>query len=244
VTQTTKWTTANIRSQAGRLAIVTGSTSGIGYQTALALAGAGARVVIAARNEKKAHHTIAAIRRVHPDADVGFRWLDTARLASVSSFAAEWDERRPIDILVLNAGIASVPQREQTEDGFERQLATNYLGHFALAGLLLPQINSVYGSRIVQVASIAHRRAQLHFKDLQLNNNYDSRVAYNQSKLAILMFGLKLDRRLRATLFTASPTPLPARKNPAELPGGVRVPGAGPPVCPKRPGIASALRVA
>jgi NAD(P)-dependent dehydrogenase (short-subunit alcohol dehydrogenase family) len=134
----------------------------------LALARAGARVVIAARNDKKAQDAIAAIRRVHPGADVGFRWVGTARLASVRAFAAEWDERHTIDVLVLNAGIASVPQREETEDGFERQLATNYLGHFALTGLLLPQINIGYGSRIVQVASIAHRRAQLHFEDLQL----------------------------------------------------------------------------
>jgi NAD(P)-dependent dehydrogenase (short-subunit alcohol dehydrogenase family) len=195
----TKWTALDIPSQAGRLALVTGSTSGIGYEVALALAGAGARVVIAARNEKKGQHAIAAIRRVHGDADLAFRLLDTARLASVRAFAAQWDEHRPIDILVLNAGIASVPQREETEDGFERQLATNYFGHFALTGLLLPRINSVYGSRIVQVASIAHRRARLHFDDLQLKSNYDPGVAYNQSKLAILMFGLELDQRLRAT---------------------------------------------
>jgi NAD(P)-dependent dehydrogenase (short-subunit alcohol dehydrogenase family) len=194
----TRWTSADVPSQAGRLALVTGSTSGIGYEVALALAGAGARVVIAARNEKKGQDTIAAIRRVHGDADLTFRLLDTARLASVRAFAAQWDEHRPIDVLVLNAGIASVPQREETEDGFERQLATNYLGHFALTGLLLPRINTVYGSRIVQVASIAHRRAQLHFDDLQLKRNYDPGVAYNQSKLAILMFGLELDRRLRA----------------------------------------------
>src|SRR5947209_9487302 len=169
----TRWTAVDVPSQAGRRALVTGSTSGIGYEVALALAGAGARVVIAARNEKKANQAIAAIRRVHRDADLTFRLLDTARLASVRAFAAQWDEPRPIDILVLNAGIASVPQREETEDGFERQLATNYLGHFALTRLLLPQINKVHGSRIVQVASIAHRRARLHFEDLQLKSNYN-----------------------------------------------------------------------
>jgi NAD(P)-dependent dehydrogenase (short-subunit alcohol dehydrogenase family) len=194
----TRWTAADMPSQAGRLAVVTGSTSGIGYEVALALAGAGARVVIAARNEKKGQDAIAAIRRGHRDADLTFRLVDTARLASVCAFAAEWDEHRPIDILVLNAGIASVPQREETEDGFERQLATNYLGHFALTGLLLPQINKVHGSRIVQVASIAHRRARLQFEDLQLKSNYNPGAAYDRSKLAILMFGLELDRRLRA----------------------------------------------
>jgi NAD(P)-dependent dehydrogenase (short-subunit alcohol dehydrogenase family) len=194
----TKWTTTDIPSQAGRLAVVTGSTSGIGYETALALTGADARVAIAARNQKKAQDAIAAIRRAHNHADVAFRLLDTARMASVRAFAAQWNERSPIDILVLNAGIASVPRREETEDAFERQLATNYLGHFALTALLLPQMNTVYGSRIVQVASIAHRRAQLRFEDLQLKKNYDPGVAYNQSKLAILMLGLELDRRLRA----------------------------------------------
>src|SRR5438270_84861 len=103
----TKWTTTDIPSQAGRLAVVTGSTSGIGYETALALTGAGARVVIAARDQKKAHDAIAAIRRAHNHADVAFRLLDIARMASVRAFAAQWNERSPIDILVLNAGIAS-----------------------------------------------------------------------------------------------------------------------------------------
>jgi len=178
---------------------VTGSTSGIGYEAALALARAGARVVIAARDEKKGNAAIAAIQRVHPNADLTFRLLDTALLASVRTFVAQWQEDHgPIDILVLNAGIASVPHREETADGFERQLATNYLGHFALAGLLLPHMKSSPGSRFVQVASIAHRRARLYFEDLQLKQNYDPGVAYNQSKLAILMFGLELDRRLRA----------------------------------------------
>jgi NAD(P)-dependent dehydrogenase (short-subunit alcohol dehydrogenase family) len=198
VTQT-RWTSADIPPQAGRLAVVTGSTSGIGYEAALALARAGARVVIAARDEKKGNAAIAAIRRVHPNANLTFRLLDTALLASVRAFAAQsQDDHGPIDILVLNAGIASVPHREETADGFERQLATNYLGHFALAGLLLPHMDSRPGSRFVQVASIAHRRARLYFEDLQLKRNYDPGVAYNQSKLAILMFGLELDRRLRA----------------------------------------------
>jgi NAD(P)-dependent dehydrogenase (short-subunit alcohol dehydrogenase family) len=194
-----KWTAADIPPQAGRLAIVTGGTSGIGYETALALAKAGARVVIAARNEKRGADAIASIRRRNPTADVEFRPLDTARLSSVRKFAEDWQrEQRGIDILVLNAGIAAVPNREETEDGFERQLATNYLGHFALAGLLLPYVAASPASRIVAVASIAHRHARLHFDDLQLKRNYHSGEAYNQSKLAILMFGLDLDRRLRA----------------------------------------------
>ena len=194
-----KWTAADIPPQAGRLAIVTGGTSGIGYEAALALAKAGARVVIASRDETRGKAAIASIRRQHAAVDAEFRLLDTARLSSVRAFAEDWQHgQRRIDLLILNAGIASVPNREETEDGFERQLATNYLGHFALAGLLLPHIEPGAGSRIVEVASIAHRRARLHFNDLQLKRSYDSGEAYNQSKLAILMFGIELDRRLRA----------------------------------------------
>ncbi len=193
------WTAADIPPQAGRLAIVTGATSGIGYETALALAGAGAHVVLAARDAKKAERTVASICKAHPRAQLEFGLLDTARLSSVRDFAAKWQNgNRAIDILVLNAGIASVPQREETEDGFERQLATNYLGHFALTALLLPRIKSDSASRIVQVASIAHRRGKLRFDDLQLKQSYGSGRAYAQSKLAMLMFGLELDRRLRA----------------------------------------------
>ncbi len=193
-----KWTTADIPPQAGRLAIVTGGTSGIGYETALALAKAGARVIIASRNDKRGADAIASIRRAHKRAAVEFRLLDTARLSSVRKFAEDWQrEQRRIDILVLNAGIAAVPNREETEDGFERQLATNYLGHFALTGLLLPHIEPSAQSRIVAVASIAHRHARINFDDLQLKN-YHSGKAYNRSKLAMLIFGLELDRRLRA----------------------------------------------
>ncbi len=193
-----RWTATDIPPQAGRLAIVTGGTSGIGYETALAVAKAGARVIIASRNDKRGADAIASIRRAHKRAAVEFRLLDTARLSSVRKFAKDWQrEQRRIDILVLNAGIAAVPNREETEDGFERQLATNYLGHFALTGLLLPHIEPSAQSRIVAVASIAHRHARIHFDDLQLKN-YHSGKAYNRSKLAILMFGLELDRRLRA----------------------------------------------
>lgn len=194
-----RWTAADIPPQAGRVAIVTGSTSGLGYEVALALAGAGAKVVLAARNGAKAQRAIASIRQDHATAQLEFRRLDTASLASVRDFSAQWrNGGQPIDILVLNAGIFAVPQREETEDGFERQLATNYLGHFALTGLLLPSIKSDTSSRIVQVASIAHRQAQLHFDDLQLKRSYSPIAAYGQSKLAMLMFGLVLDRRLKS----------------------------------------------
>ncbi|TXN19784.1 oxidoreductase [Methylobacterium sp. WL9] len=194
-----RWTTADMPAQDGRLAIVTGATSGIGYAAALALAGAGARVVLAARDADRAERAMVAIRREHPGAALEFRPLDTARLSSVRAFAGAWRaDGRPIDVLLLNAGIAWVPQRQETEDGFERQLATNYLGHFALTGMLLPNVRPGPASRIVPVASIAHQRGTLRFDDLQFRA-YDARSAYRQSKLAMLMFGLELDRRLRAS---------------------------------------------
>jgi NAD(P)-dependent dehydrogenase (short-subunit alcohol dehydrogenase family) len=194
-----KWTAADIPAQASRLAIVTGSTSGLGYEAALALAGVGARVVLAARDEAKAQRAMALIRQVHPGAQLEFRRLDTASLVSVREFGAQWrDGGRPIDILLLNAGISWVPQREETRDGFERQFTTNYLGHFALTGLLLPSIKRDAISRIVPVASLAHWRGRLHLDDLHLKRAYGPVAAYRQSKLAMLMFGLELSRRLKA----------------------------------------------
>ncbi|MEE8628976.1 MULTISPECIES: oxidoreductase [Methylobacterium] len=195
------WTTALIPPQAGRRALVTGATSGIGYEAALALAGAGAEVVIAARDAGRAEASARAIRRAHPGAQVGWRLLDTGRLASVRAFADGWRaEGGPIDLLLLNAGIAAVPRREETEDGFERQFATNYLGHFALTGLLLPHMRSGAGApaRVVAVASIAHRSGVVAFDDLQRRRRYGPQATYRQTKLAMLMFALELDRRLRA----------------------------------------------
>ncbi|GJE47770.1 hypothetical protein GOFOIKOB_0795 [Methylobacterium tardum] len=195
----TRWTTRSMPSQAGRCAVVTGATSGIGYEAALALAGAGAEIILAARDAAKSERAMASIRRRHPGARLAFQPLDTARLASVRAFGERWQsEGRPIDILLLNAGIATVPNREATEDGFERQLGTNYLGHFALTGLLLPFVRQDAASRIVEVASLAHRPGRIHFDDLQLARSYGPQRAYRQSKLAMLMFGLELDRRLKA----------------------------------------------
>ncbi|PIK72558.1 short chain dehydrogenase, partial [Methylobacterium frigidaeris] len=185
------WTTALIPPQTGRRAVITGATSGLGYEAALALAGAGAEIVIAARDTGKAEAAAAAIRRAHPAALIESRALDTARLASVRAFASAWRaEDRPIDILLLNAGIAAVPRREETEDGFERQLATNYLGHFALTGLLWPSLRREAGTRVVAVASIAHRSGRIAFDDLQLRRAYGPQSAYRQTKLAMLLFAL------------------------------------------------------
>ena len=190
------WTVADIPSQAGRRALVTGASAGLGLEMARALAGAGAAVVLAVRNAEKGARAVETIRRAHPSADLSLRLIDTASLASVRAFAEGWDAGAPIDRLVLNAGIAAVPGREESVDGFERQLATNYLGHFALTGLLLPVLSP--SARVVAVASLAHRSGAIRFDDPHWRDGYAAQPAYRQSKLALLMFALELDRRLKA----------------------------------------------
>ncbi|MBB5765875.1 oxidoreductase [Methylorubrum rhodesianum] len=192
-----RWTVADIPSQAGRRAVVTGASAGLGFETARALAGAGASVVLAVRDPEKGARAAAAIRREHPGAELSVRPIDTASLASVRAFARDWPAEATIDRLVLNAGIAAVPRREESVDGFERQLATNYLGHFALTGLLLPALSP--SARVVSVASLAHRSGQIRFDDLHWRETYGAQAAYRQSKLALLMFALELDRRLKAS---------------------------------------------
>lgn len=190
------WNVNQLPSQAGKIIIVTGATSGIGYEAALALAKADAAVVLASRNEPKGNLTVDKIKQMYPSAQVSFMRLDTASQASVRDFCADWLKTgRKIDTLILNAGISNVPTREETIDGFERQLATNYLGHFTMANLLLPCMNS--NARIIPVASLAHKRTHLHFEDLQLKQHYNPMTAYNHSKLAVLTFALELSRRLQ-----------------------------------------------
>lgn len=194
------WTTVDIPAQSGRRALVTGASSGIGYETALALAGAGAGVMLAVRDPRKGARTAEAIARVHPGADLTVREVDTARLGSVRALAeALRGDGTPIDLLVLNAGIAAVPHREESADGFERQLATNYLGHFALTGLLLPSLRASPDTRVVAVASLAHRSGRIRFEDPHWRGGYGPQRAYRQTKLAMLMFALELERRLRAS---------------------------------------------
>lgn len=194
----TNWTKANIPDQAGKLAIVTGSNSGTGYETALVLAQKGAEVVVAARNARKAEDAMARIRNAVPSGKVRFEALDLSRQASVTAFAERMlAEGRPIDILVNNAGVMMLPTREVTEDGFEMQLATNYLGHFALTARLLPLLRAGK-ARVVQLSSIAHRRGEIRLDDLNWTHGYKPWPVYGQSKLAMLMFGLELDRRSAA----------------------------------------------
>lgn len=193
------WNVERIPSQRRKLAIVTGATSGIGAETALALAGAGARVILASRNAAKGAEVLEWIRGIHPLANVGFEILDLASLASVQDFAERiaWEESR-IDLLVNNAGVMAIPDRMVTEDGFEMQLGANYLGHFALTLRLLPRLMAAPAPRVVTVSSLAHRGGRIHFDDLQLESGYTPWKAYCQSKLATLIFALELESRARA----------------------------------------------
>jgi NAD(P)-dependent dehydrogenase (short-subunit alcohol dehydrogenase family) len=192
-----KWTSDDVPGQHGRLAVVTGADTGLGFETARVLAARGASVVLAVRDTDKGKRAAAAIAGTAPGADVTVQPLDLASLDSVRAAAGELRTRHPrIDLLVNNAGVAFTP-RQATRDGFELQFGTNHLGHFALTGLLLEQMLPVPGSRVVTVSSLAHRiRARINFGDLQGERSYSRVAAYGQSKLANLMFAYELARRL------------------------------------------------
>jgi len=197
----TNWTTTNIPSQVGRRALVTGSNSGIGFETALALARRGAEVILPARTQAKADDAAARILKQVPNAQLCPEILDLAVQASVHAFANRMIERFPgqsLDLLINNAGVMALPTREVTGDGFERQFATNYLGPFALTGLLLPSIKQSAGSRVVTVSSGASNQGKIEFDNLQGERVYKPMRAYSQSKLADLIFTLELQRRLKA----------------------------------------------
>ena len=195
----TDWMTKDIPDQTGCIAVITGATSGIGYETAKALAGAGARVIIASRNVEKGKQTLADIRAAHAGAEVSFEPLDLASLTSVANCATRLSASLPrIDLLINNAGVMAIPTRHVTEDGFEMQLGANYIGHFALNLRLLPRVLSGSAPRIVTVSSLAHRSGKINFDDLQCEQRYGYWSAYAQSKLATLMFSLELDRMARA----------------------------------------------
>lgn len=191
-----KWSPANIPSQAGKLAIVTGATSGLGFETTIALAQAGADVVVAGRDESHGRWLVGKIRPLAPASLLRFEKLDLANLASVADFVRRVERlERPVDLLINNAGVMALPLRQVTVDGFEMQLATNYLGHFALAGQLLPLLRAGRDTRVVQVSSLSHRWARLNLNDLHLERGYRSMRAYAQSKLAMLIFAIELQRR-------------------------------------------------
>ena len=189
------FTLDDIPDLSGKLAVVTGATGGLGLETALGLAGAGAEVALVGRNPAKGREAAALIRARHPGATVWFEQVDLASLASIEDFADEMlAEGRPIDILVNNAGVMAVPKRETTADGFELQFGTNYLSHFALTGRLLPLLKAGR-ARVVQLASIAHKGGRIRLDDLNAEHGYKPWPVYQQSKLAMLMFAIELQRR-------------------------------------------------
>lgn len=192
------WATDDIPNQMGRLAVVTGATGGLGLETALALAGAGAEVILAARNPAKGRAAEALIRKTHRSAKVRFEVADMASLASVAAFSERMlAAGRPIDMLVNNAGVMALPKRETTVDGNEMQFGVNYLAHFALTARLLPLLRHA-GAHVVQLSSVAHRIGRIRLDDLNYERGYKAWPVYSQSKLAMLVFALELDRRSRA----------------------------------------------
>lgn len=193
------WTTRDMPSQTGRIVLITGGTSGMGFEDALALSRAGAEVIIAARNPERGAQAIARIQKSVPDAKVEFEAVDLANLSSVRGLAERLNQRLPrLDVLINNAAIMAPPDRGTSADGFEIQLATNYLGHFALTGLMVPLLRESQDARVVSLSSIAAARAELNFEDLQAQQAYNPYATYAQSKLAVLHWAFALQRRSEA----------------------------------------------
>jgi NAD(P)-dependent dehydrogenase (short-subunit alcohol dehydrogenase family) len=195
----TKWTAADIPDQSGRVAVVTGANTGLGYWTAEMLADKGAHVVLAVRNLDKGKDAVDRITAQSPKADVALQQLDLTSLDAIRETAEELKAaHQRIDLLINNAGVMYT-DKATTKDGFELQFGTNHLGHFAFTGLLLDRLLPVQGSRVVTVSSVGHRIiAKIHFDDLQSDRSYNRVAAYGQSKLANLMFTYELQRRLAA----------------------------------------------
>ncbi len=202
---TAHWTTADIPDQSGRVAVVTGSNTGLGLETALALAGAGADVVIAVRNLDKGAAAMATILETYPDATVHLQSLDLASLESVRAAADELLGRHQhLDLLINNAGVMYT-EWQTTSDGFEFQMGVNHLGHFALTMLLLDRLMATEGSRVVNVSSVGHKiKSKLDPATMMSGDKYDRIAAYGRSKLANLLFTYELQRRLAAANATTT----------------------------------------
>lgn len=195
------WNTADIPDQTGRTAVITGANTGLGYETAAALAAKGARVVLAVRNLDKGQEAVRRIEQATPTARVDLQQLDLTSLESIRAAAEQLKSTHDkLDLLINNAGVMFTP-KSKTKDGFELQFGTNHLGHFAFTGLLLDRVLETPGSRVVTVSSVGHRFARngIRFDDLQWEKSYNRYLAYGQSKLANLMFTYELQRRLAGT---------------------------------------------
>jgi NAD(P)-dependent dehydrogenase (short-subunit alcohol dehydrogenase family) len=198
-TNNNHWTTDEMPDLSGKTAVVTGANSGIGFDTARALADKGAHVVLACRSADKGQAAAEAIQAENPDASLAFMALDLADLASVRTFAAAFARAyEKLDILVNNAGVMAIPQRRETADGFEMQFGTNHLGHFALTGLLLDRLLAADAARVVTVSSSAERMGSIDFEDLNWEQTYSPWSAYGRSKQANILFALEFQRRLEA----------------------------------------------
>ncbi|GAA4155896.1 oxidoreductase [Actinomadura keratinilytica] len=224
-----KWNAADVPDQHGRVAVVTGANTGLGFDTARVLAERGATVVLAVRDTGKGERAAARIAETAPEADVSVRHLDLTSLESVRDAAREVRSRHPkIDLLINNAGVMFTP-KGTTRDGFELQFGTNHLGHFAFTGLLLEALLPVPGSRVVTVSSAMHRvRARIDFDDLGWRRRrYDRVAAYARSKLANLLFTYELQRRLAAadagTIAVAAHPGFAATELIRNLPAAVRL---------------------
>jgi NAD(P)-dependent dehydrogenase (short-subunit alcohol dehydrogenase family) len=194
----TRWTTSDIPKQCGRSVVITG-TGGLGFQDALALARAGADVIIAGRNPAKGEAALKEIRAAVMDAHVQFEEVDLARLDSVAAFAERLrNKRATLDLLINNAAVMTPPKRQTTADGFELQFGTNYLGHFALTAHLLPLLKKGDAPRVINLSSIAARQGAIDFADLQAERSYKPMAVYAQSKLASLLFAFEFQRRSTA----------------------------------------------
>lgn len=193
------WTTENMPDQSGKTAIVTGANTGIGYETALALYKAGAHVIIACRDQSKAEEALNRIAASGGKGSLEIILLDLASLQSVHSFSKIFGEKHgKLDLLINNAGVM-MPPSSKTEEGFELQFGVNFIGHFALTGLLYPILKLTPGSRIVTVSSLAYLRGSIDFDNLKSEQSYDPVREYAQSKLADILLSLELQRRISKT---------------------------------------------
>ena len=190
------WNASNIPHRNDGIAVVTGSTEGVGYEDAVALTAAGWNVIMLGRNSEKGAESISKIHRINPKAKISFEKLDLADLSSIKAFANRMIEKgQGINLLINNAGVMTPPKRLETKDGYELQFGTNYLGHFALTAQLFPLLRKTKDARVITVSSIAARDGKINFDDLQSESSYSPMIAYGQSKLADLMFAFELQRQ-------------------------------------------------
>ncbi len=194
-----KWTEENIPAQNGKVVVITGANSGLGFYTSLAIAGKGARVIMACRSLEKGEEARQQIQSLQPGAELELMELDLSMLSSVKTFAQKLLATYGApDILINNAGVMNLPYLK-TSEGFEMQFGVNHLGHFALSALLWPELSVKPGARLVNVSSAAYRSGKIRFEDIHWEKSYNKWGAYGMSKLANLLFTLELSRRLKGS---------------------------------------------